>query len=110
MELPMAPEVLLKETYTYILEHPEEHNQRLWQTFGRDCGTAYCFAGMAVHLAGLEMNRNDHVCGKEWENAPHINDVARKILGLEEDQAGQLFNAGNSIDDIRRLLENWGML
>jgi hypothetical protein len=104
------PKVLLKETYNYIVEHPEQHNQRHWQLWktSSNCGTAYCFAGMAVHLAGYDINVHD--CVKEWQDSPHVSDVARELLGLDPEQAGMLFRGENSIDRIRQLLEEWNVL
>ncbi len=118
MELPMAPEVLLKETYNYILEHPEEHDQAWWAS-KNSCGTSYCFAGHAVVLAGYTINwggtyggigRSSFVNLPGVGNFDSISAVAKRLLELNDDQADLLFAGGNTIGDIRDILEDWKVL
>lgn len=47
----------LEKVMTFIQDHPEKHDQRVWIT---ECGTAACMAGWAAVLNG-------------WEMVPHIN-------------------------------------
>jgi hypothetical protein len=113
MELTLAPEVLLKETYNTIVSHPELHKQSRWYEHQEDCGTAYCFAGMAVHLAypNAKFFMSDMVkLEDEFETVYYIPDLAEKILGLTSEQRHKLFAAGNTILDIQNYLEKWGML
>jgi hypothetical protein len=114
MEQQLAPEVLLKETYNYIVEHPEEHDQASWvrRVNGNSCDTAYCFAGMAVHLAGYDINvRMATVPGfDDHQYYKSIRDAAKELLNLDDHDADILFNGYNSIHDIRRILEGWKVL
>ncbi len=119
----LAPEVLLKETYQYIVDHPEEHDQGSWygkntqrDALGRfcGCGTAYCFAGMAIHLAypQAEFMWSDSVypTKNKGEGPKYIPTLAADLLGLDEDQVRDLFRASNSLDRIREILEEWQVL
>lgn len=58
------------------------------------CGTCYCIAGYAAEVQGAAARTSD------------IPVVARKALGLTEFQANQLFNANNTIEDVRRIAED----
>ena len=61
------------------------------------CGTAYCFAGYVAHLAGP-------VVGVSAHDGQHVADFAREALGLTEGQSGRLFYAGNTAEDIDRIV------
>lgn len=103
---------LLEETLDYILVHPEEHDQGVWieQT---ECGTTRCFAGTAVMLTGYRLcigsnasclvPANDELgypVGDGRWIAP-IQEVAIRELGLNIQQALQLFNCQRTIDDLQ---------
>ncbi len=77
-----------------------------WYAEQRECGTAYCIAGFAI-MAGLsgaklvdgyelEVDGNDCV---SWF------DTGRAALGLTENEAYALFNANNSIAEVREVAE-----
>lgn len=110
----MADATKLEAVLDYIRMHPEEHNQNQWaeQT---PCGTTMCFAGTAVRLAGYPLiweipifkddNRVAFYCtvpadytGKRIGDAGNleydlacIHDVATHELGLDYDEAHELF-------------------
>ncbi len=102
----LAPEVLLKETYQYIVDHPEEHNQQVWVSRTDKCGTVCCFAGHAVLIAGYKVDR----CNRVSEMNMHVMDAAQKLLGLTDHQVDQLFLYADDIHDIKNLLEDWKVL
>lgn len=80
-----------------ITHHPETHDQKVWG-FEPYCGTAYCVAGHAVALSGLEWRGRD-VCS------------AGRLLGIHECPDGrdycmldiELFEPRHTLDDIYRL-------
>ncbi len=112
MDLKPDPKVLLKETYNYIMEHPWEHNQRTWGV-KNSCGTAYCFAGHAVLLAGYKITFDSEGFAN-LVDTPHgkqrIEYLAKELLGLKDHEATRLFNASNSHTRIRSILESWDAL
>lgn len=57
-----------------------------------ECGTCYCIAG--------------YVVATEVGPTPHdVPALAASLLGLTEYEAGPLFSASNSIEDVRRIAE-----
>ncbi len=58
-----------------------------------ECGTCYCIAGYVAAVSGAE------VSGWMTEG------VAADLLNLDDDQAGALFEGGNTIEDVRRIAE-----
>lgn len=106
---------LLTATMQHIETHPEEWNQHRWR-----CGTAACYAGRAVLLDGgtwdtdadsadpyLVARDTDPVV-ETWPSLNgsghrviHVNDRARHILGLTNEQANNLFYSANTLDDLR---------
>lgn len=97
-------------TLAQINATPEEWNQSSWR-----CNSGMCFAGWAAQLAGFEW-APDH----DWENgttSPSENlvmpngaqlsagTVAHYALGLHNlDDAPDLFNGGNGLDDLGRMI------
>ena len=103
---------LLQRTLAQIEEHPEMWGQ---QDFARqtDCGTAFCFAGHAVMLAhptavptfdGAEatsfVSIPDHPVRPIW----WIPELARDLLGLGKTTGDILFDADNSLDELRDMV------
>jgi hypothetical protein len=99
--------------YQYIKTHPDEWHQF---DYGRQtaCGTAYCVAGWAAVRAGSvpawlpvdasgarkfqEVTRPDG--GDQW-----ADEYAAEVLGIDlHGQAGDLFDPGNTLADIRRII------
>ncbi len=104
-----APEVLAKETYAYIIEHPEEHDQGVWWRKKPFCGTTACFAGHAVHIAYPDAKfKRDGFVEIDGEGRS-IPDLAQDLLDLSFFQANALFYS-SSIEAIHDHLTDWGML
>lgn len=59
-----------------------------------ECGTCYCIAGF---VAAETQNVHDPFLAR---------DTAADALGLDEDQADELFDGGNNIADVRRVAES----
>lgn len=109
---------LLEQTMTYIEAHPYQHDQNWWR-----CGTARCFAGWASFLAGgrfisSEEDKTHIVAANGVKNfrastirTPdgellHVGDHAVIVLGVDEFEADIMFEPGNSIADLRRMVDN----
>ena len=61
-----------------------------------ECGTCYCIAGYVAAM--VQPSRH-------WHYSDDIAQGAMRALGLGDDQASDLFDAGNSIVDVRRIAE-----
>lgn len=73
----------------------QEEYEKAGDLIGRTCGTCYCIAGYVLHINGFATNG----CADEQ---------AAALLGIDvEDHNGcvGLFNAENTIADIRRIAE-----
>jgi hypothetical protein len=89
------------------------------------CNTAYCFAGMAIHLSGLRWMSSDAVVIPSRKGAPaaawryfvpvtggvkrevlcmYPSDEAQILLGLTCDEATVLFAEDRSLDDIEQIV------
>lgn len=104
-----------------VLDHidadPESWNQGTWFTRppgATDCGTQACFAGWAAILSGHLPTKWDEACdcgdcsegvarGREGasfvktENGPrYVREVARDLLGIENDDCYELFDGWNT--------------
>jgi hypothetical protein len=88
------------------------------------CETAFCFAGHAAIIEGFPMPPHDNY--KPWERfvsdtshgvvgwgeyegkAGYVEGVdayAAKVLGLDYDVAEELFSAGNTLEDLEKMVE-----
>lgn len=118
---------LANKVLVQIEAHPEQHQQDLWRS---SCGTAMCFAGWTVPLTeaewaarpafpsyeeyvkvpdgfdrvGLEALIGDAVGGGE---AIHVEHYAATALGLDDEQAGDLFQSDNDLADLKRLVAEY---
>src|SRR5882672_2525517 len=108
--------------YKQIKTHPETWQQGTWainfdlmRERGQEgvqevnCGTACCIAGHAVARAGYEFVWPNHSAQTELAidgdgNLRLIETLAAEILGLDENQADELFSAANELDEIRELI------
>jgi len=85
---------------------PKQHMQWDW---GRksECGTAFCVAGWAAQLdhAALEWYEPDGRGDQALKSAGGLypGDYAADSLGLNADQAYQLFDEGNSVANIKAM-------
>lgn len=102
--------VLAYKTLDHIEAHPETWNQREWW-----CDTGGCFAGWAVHLAGLEVRRVPFTSGYVVREAPGrlvpIEKAAMEVLGIHSTCdcadggcAPHPFDASNTLDDLRAIV------
>ncbi|MGI5485194.1 hypothetical protein [Microtetraspora malaysiensis] len=112
---------LLKRTLEHIEATPEE-----WYQGAYRCGTGMCFAGWACTFAGGvwaggpdEWDGEDLIADEgDGDDASFLyedmngNDVygvsagrrARRLLGLTPEQATDLFDGHNTLDDLRRIV------
>lgn len=58
-----------------------------------ECGTTYCIAGYICHITGIDGE------GQGWAYP------AADQLGIDDDASDRLFDAGNDIEDVRRIAE-----
>lgn len=106
MSVPELNVERLRGTLQRIEDNPSEWNQATWR-----CGTQMCFAGHACNEAGAEWDedfvvstrvRNEQEGQSEWQPIP---DRAREVLGLTDQEANVMFAGGNTIDDLRLMVE-----
>lgn len=95
---------LLRKTLEHIEAHPGEWDQENYR-----CGSAACFAGHAALLAGGEWDRpneplDDYLAPSSDRPFETADERAVSVLGLEQWQADRLFDGGNSLDDLRRIV------
>lgn len=103
----------------HIDANPKEWDQATWK-----CGTAYCFGGWSVVLAGGTVNYNDgnelrvvdgpdELLGVDVEEAAYralnidaaeswVNDFEHEKFGLD---TGWLFSGANTLTDLRGMVE-----
>lgn len=100
------------EAETAKTEGFREWNQVAWM-MNAECGTTYCIAGYVVVQSPLfevttvkdgqsgwaELRRTDTGRRVPWSTA------AAELLGLTRGEADDLFEADNSIEDVRRIAE-----
>lgn len=76
------------------------------------CDTSRCFAGWAVTVAGAEwasdsITSNDFQLVKVGNSDPvHVSQFAREYLELDYDTAEDLFEATNSLETIRSMVQD----
>lgn len=101
----MSPNIeLLERTLAHIEAHPEEWNQGAWR-----CESGLCFAGTTAALCGGEwvypaehwqaalLKANEHPEEAAWVRA-------QRLLRIDDDQAAELFDAANDLDDLHRIV------
>ena len=80
------------------------------------CGTSACFAGWAVILGGYTtvLKDNEHVVTGlgnprtgDTLGVLHIAQAAMLRLGLTPEQGQELFKATNSLEDLKRLVDEY---
>lgn len=102
--------------YVALIREPTAEDVLSGQATVQSCGTAYCIAGYTVaQLPGYSeklVPRAGPTCAvlKPYLNGRPIADLeiaelARRELGLTRGQADQLFDGGNSVEDVRRIAE-----
>ena len=73
--------------------------ERLTKAVAPHCGTAYCIAGWVGQLLDPRYEKADDVKGM------CVSEFAADALGLNPDQADELFEGSNTIGDVRRIAE-----
>ena len=111
-----------------LKEHPEKHDQETYISFAGntppqvtpmlDCGSAFCIAGAAVARAGVGIQWFEKFMWGTplgWEASltternpvgggfVSIHNKAVELLGLSRDEAEQLFDGDNSMEDIEKI-------
>jgi hypothetical protein len=113
----MADYPLARKVLDAIDEHQEQWWQKVWAV-RTECRTTYCVAGWTVLLAGYEMvwERDDAdgvdraaFCRRpDHAERRSIEDVAAKLLDLDDDQKDELFWAtGTDLGEFRRIVDRW---
>lgn len=98
-----------------LLGVPSEWDQSTWARKEKnvDCGTACCLAGKAVARAGglfiFDSNINTDISYKAVvpykDGEVMVEDEAMALLDITERQAEALFWSGNTIFDLREIVE-----
>lgn len=112
------PDLLaLEQVMAYIEAHPKEWKQSTWGIQKVDCGTAYCFAGTWAAMNGGKFLFD----AEQWRRhgVAHADDVqfgddppvpiprwAIKTLGLDNGDADVLFDGGNSMEELREMVNH----
>lgn len=73
--------------------------ERLANTVAPHCGTAYCIAGWVGQLLDPRFEKADDVKGM------CVAEFAADALGLDPDQADELFEGSNTIKEVRSIAE-----
>ncbi len=117
---------LLIEIMNFIEEHPRTWRQGSWYVHVdpetglekaslrveevsevNSCGSSFCFAGHVALAEGFPSppldNHSDWVRDSP-DGGELVDEFARKRLGLNHDQADYLFDGGNSLDDLKKLV------
>ncbi len=106
---------LLRRTLAHIEAEPHSWNQFVWAR-RTDCGTAMCFAGWAVTLAGAQVDfrrfgdeLSTNVITPESRSelglrTLYIDEAAQELLDLSLEEAEELFAGANSIKRLRALV------
>lgn len=111
---------LLGRTLKHIKETIDRWNQSWW-SIATDNGTAHCYAGWAVTLSGIIIQHEPiggwafvrpedvpaGIDGTFWmyrDDRFTVPSVAASLLGLSEEQAKELFNPENDMEDLERIV------
>lgn len=102
---------LLRKILNQVEETPEQWLQSSWG-LKTSCGTTFCIAGWACVLSGYEpippsnpSTRLIEYVQKEGEIF-HIQDIAGRLLHLNDDQQEELFYETDE-DDAYEILKEW---
>jgi hypothetical protein len=100
---------LLVRTLAHIEAHPDEWDQLHWARLA-PCGTAYCFAGTALALAGkAEFQWGSRAVdsmefAEQMADGEDIGTAAQRLLDLDMDDADALFDPNNTLDHLRQIV------
>ena len=100
---------LLQKALDHIEAHPDEHDQAHYASRTSGCGTAYCLAGHVAVIEGWTPIFRHGVTATMAFQRDHVNrlanDIASEALGLNTVDAGVLFAAGNTRNDLWTMAE-----
>ena len=85
---------LLEKVCDHIQAHPELIDMTKWVR-EEDCGTVACIAGHTCLLSGYKAVEGKKYTMKRGVERISIQDEAQKLLGLDDEQAADLFFTGN---------------
>lgn len=97
----------------WIIENPEQHNQRWFAYHAPSCGTTLCFAGVVAMQAGWELDwrvprsyEGGVVTTRVTRNGRcrTIRDVATDLLDIDADEATALFMDAQTLSQVRSTL------
>lgn len=104
----------IKSILEYIEVNPEQWEQGSWakrESRTSSCGTTFCVAGHAANRAGAEIIYADdgwaNSCVTADGTTRTIEFYAQELLGLDAEQAEQLFSGANSLERMWRLVAQW---
>jgi hypothetical protein len=96
---------LLKSTLKLIEENVEHWSQPAWH-----CGTSHCFAGFVeLQIKGLPLDTpagHEELEPEDPESEGETETIAVEALGIEPEQADELFDPGNSLEDLRKIVSH----
>lgn len=107
---------LARAVLEYIEANPDEWNQNFW-AYADACGTVYCFAGHAVHMAhpaaqflfGFGAAVGTHEAAQATipaKDVPmRVDQVAQALLGLDRRSANIMFWSNNTLEHLRDYVE-----
>lgn len=106
----MANVELMERVLSQIESNLERWNQYVWrEPQTTECGTAMCFAGWTAEIAGIPW-ASDTPWTAEYMHVlmdgqrVGVWEAAQKALGLDDDEANDLFDANNSIETLRMIV------
>lgn len=103
-KLPPLNEKLIACVLEHIETHREEWDQSEWlRVRGNEsnewCGTTGCFAGWAVALS---------TPANQWPpSTMYVRRDAARLLGITDEESLRLFSGANSLEDIKRYLQDF---
>lgn len=90
----------LRKELEFVTSHQDEWDQGIYAE-RTACGTTACLAGNTVLHDGLRLNWIEHLSGcyiaDALETGELIHSAAARILGLDDDQAEDLFEGGMTL-------------
>lgn len=97
---------LMRKTLRKIKGDLKKWNQEIFGRIAEDkksvCGTAFCFAGHAVDIFLKD--------GGELSGLWAVGKAATHLLGINHVSSARLFNHGNTIDEITRIVKTHALI
>lgn len=109
---------LVTKVMDHIEAHPEQHDQKNWAKIVDEleyqrtgCGTAFCFAGLTIHLGGPERIRwvwdgirSGMFADMDTGQVVPVQPSAQLLLGLTNYEAELFFHSYNTVSDLRAMV------